>query len=152
MALRVSRLAQLQKTVSRVENNSLSENYPLTKDTLMSDIQAHFDDHLKEMLDKATDNIDLASDDATTRMKNLKLFSECRPQPIPVAEPIPEPPTTRWGKFCCWAGRVWDNETTRVTIKAGGALSGVALVAYSTIHKDHVIERQAIAQANQRNS
>jgi len=83
-------------------------------------------------------------------MKNLKLYSECRP---PKPEPEPEPavvPTTRWGKIKAGASCVWDNETTRTLIKAGGAFAGVAVVAYSTIHKDHVMERQALAQANQR--
>ena len=118
----------------------------------MSDIQAFFDDHLREMIDKATEDIDLSSEEATTAMKNLKTFSECRPA-APEPEPTPDPvPTTAWEKFKLGSSRVWDNETTRVFIKAGGAFAGVALVAYSTIHKDHVIERQALAQANQRNS
>lgn len=118
----------------------------------MSDIQAHFDSHLREMLDKATDNIDLSSDEATTTMKNLKIFSECRPQDSK-PEPTPDPvPTTRWGKVKAEISSVLDNETTRTLIKAGGAFAGVAVVAYSTIHKDHVMERQALAQANQRNS
>lgn len=118
----------------------------------MSDIQAHFDEHFKEMLDKATDNIDLSTTEATATIKNLKTFSECRPC-APEPEPTPDPvPTTIWGKVKAGSAKVWDNETTRVFIKAGGAFAGVAVVAYSTIHKDHIIERQALAQANQRNS
>lgn len=93
---------------------------------------------------------DLTSDAATTAMKNLEIFSKCRP-PAPEPEPDPIPvPVTKWEKFKCATAGVWDNETTRVLIKAGGAFAGVAVVAYSTIHKDHVIERQAMAQANQK--
>jgi len=91
---------------------------------------------------------DLDSDAATTAMKNLEVFSKCRP-PEPELEPTPIPePTTFRGKVKLGLARVWDNETTRVFIKAGGAFAGVALVAYSTIHKDTVLERQALAQAN----
>lgn len=116
----------------------------------MSDIYSHFDENLRELIDQVTDNIDLSSDEATAAMKNLKTFSECRP-PKPEPEPTPDPvPATRWGKVKAATSCVWDNETTRVLIKAGGAFAGVAVVAYSTIHKDHVMERQALAQANQR--
>lgn len=114
------------------------------------DIQAHYDENLKELIDLATENVDLSSNEATTTMKNLKTFSECRP-PKPEPEPDPEPvPTTMWGKLKDGTSKIWDNETTRVLIKTGGAFAGVAVVAYSTIHKDHILERQAIQQANQR--
>jgi hypothetical protein len=104
-----------------------------------------------EFLENVKDH-DLATDAASAAMKNLKTFSECRPpDPEPQPEPTPEP-TTFWERTKAGTARVWDNETTRVLIKAGGAFAGVALVAYSTIHKDHVMERQALAQANQRNS
>lgn len=94
---------------------------------------------------------DPVSEDFANAAKNLETFSKCRP-PAPDSEPIPEPvPTTRWGKFKVGVSKVWDNETTRVFIKAGGAFAGVAAVAYTTIHKDHVIERNAMSQANQRN-
>ena len=93
---------------------------------------------------------DLMSEETTTAMKNLEIFSKCRPQALE-PEPTPEPvPTTTWEKVKAGASCVWDNETTRVTIKAVGAFAGVALVAYSTIHRDHVLERQAMNQANQR--
>ncbi len=118
----------------------------------MSDIYSHFDGNFRELIDKVTDDIDLASDDATTAIKNLKTFSECRPPQPPEPDPIPEAPTTRWGKVKAATAVVWDNETTRVLLKTGGAFAGVVVVAYSTIHKDHVMERQALAQANQRNS
>lgn len=92
------------------------------------------------------------TDESTTQaMKNLEIFSKCRPpEPAPEPESIPEPvlPTKFWGKTLAGAARVLDNETTRVVIKAGGAFAGVAFVAYSTIYKDHVLERQALAQAN----
>lgn len=95
-------------------------------------------------------HMDLASQEATTAIKNLKTFSESRP-PTSELEPTPEP-TTVWGKLKLGTSRLWDNETTRIMIKTGGAFAGVALVTYSTIHRDSVLDRQAIAQANQRNS
>jgi hypothetical protein len=97
---------------------------------------------------------DLESEEATVAMRNLEIFSKCRP-PLSILEPEPVPdavPTTVWGRVRARMAGVWDNETTRVFIKAGGAFAGVALVAYSTIHRDHVLERQALAQANQRPS
>ena len=108
-----------------------------------------FDSRLADLIEDAA-NFDLASGDATTAMKNLKIFSECRPpEPTPEPEPAPEL-NTFWEKTRFHVASVLDNETTRVIIKAGGAFAGIALVAYSTIHKDHVMERQALAQANQR--
>lgn len=98
---------------------------------------------------EAVPTIGLDQEDSTAIIKNLKTFSECRP-PQPEPEPTPDPvPTTRWGKAKAGLASALDNETTRTLIKAGGAFAGVAVVAYSTIHKDHVLERQAIAQANQ---
>ena len=94
----------------------------------------------------------LSDEAATTQVKNLETFSKSRP-PTPEPEPIPDPvPTTAWGKFKCGLSNVWDNETTRVLIKAGGAFAGVGLVVWSTVHRDHVVERTALQQANQRNS
>lgn len=91
---------------------------------------------------------DLSSEEATTAIKNLKVLSECRP---PVQEPEASPePTTVLGKLKAGLAGVWDNETTRVLIKSGGAFAGVALVAWTTIHRDHVITREALSQANQR--
>lgn len=118
----------------------------------MSDIYSHFDDNLRELIDKATDDIDLSTIEASRAIENLKTFSEIRPL-LKQSEAEPPPvPTTRWGKVKAATAVVWDNETTRVLIKAGGTFAGVAVVVYSTIQKDHVLERQAMAQTTQRNS
>jgi len=117
----------------------------------MSDVVNLYDDVFVDALLEVKD-IDLATDDATTAMKNLKTLSECRP-PVPTPEPeaIPEP-TTVLGKLRSNVEGVWDNETTRVFIKAAGAFAGVALVTWTTVHRDHVMTREALSQANQRNS
>lgn len=91
---------------------------------------------------------ELADDSTTTEFKNFKLFSEITVPAAAEPDPIPEP-TTVQGRILRGISRVWDNETTRVLIKAGGAFAGVATVAYATIHKDHVLERQAYQQAQQ---
>lgn len=117
----------------------------------MSDTIHLYDEVYREMLDNVKDR-DLSEDSTSTAMKNLRTFSECQPPVIaPEPEPTPEP-TTFWEKVLASTSGVWDNETTRVLIKAGGAFAGVALVTWSTIHRDHVIERTAMSQANQRNS
>ena len=93
---------------------------------------------------------ELHTEAATTAVKNLKTFSECRP-PAPELEIVPDPvPTTAWERVKHGTARIWDNETTRVFLKAAGAFAGVWYVAHTTIQKDHVIERQAMNQANQR--
>jgi hypothetical protein len=107
-----------------------------------------FETKFSEAVVKAT-TFDIETAEATTAIKNLKILSECRP-PQPDIEPAPPVPETAWGRFACTVAKVWDNETTRAVIKAGGALAGVGVVTYATIHKDHVIERQALAQAGQR--
>jgi hypothetical protein len=94
---------------------------------------------------------DINSDEATASVKNLKVLSECRPPSVePEPEPTPEP-TTVLGKVKAGFHGVWDNETTRVLIKAGGAFAGVALVTWTTVHRDHVVTREALSQANLRN-
>ena len=103
-----------------------------------------------EFVEKIRQLPTLHEEAATVAFKNLKTFSESRIS-TSESELTPEP-TTVWGKFKLGTSKVWDNETTRTLIKAGGALAGVALVTYSTIQRDHVVERQALAQANQRNS
>jgi hypothetical protein len=116
----------------------------------MDDTHELYDASFRKLVDDAT-NHPIESKEATDALKNLKIFSECRPPtPEPQPESTPEP-TTFWGKTRLGLARALDNETTRVFIKAGGAFAGVALIAYSTIHRDHVIERQALSQANQRN-
>lgn len=110
-----------------------------------------YDESLVSLIKEAASH-ELHTDAATTAMKNLETFSKVRP-PTPEPEPIPDPvPETAWGRFACGASRVLDNETTRTIIKAAGAFGGVALVTYSTIKRDHVVERQALQQANQRPS
>lgn len=115
----------------------------------MDDPKELFDKTFVDAVKEAASH-ELSDEGTTTVMKNLKLLSEVT-VPETVAKSIPEP-TTLWGKTKAGVSKVWDNETTRVLIKAGGAFAGVATVAYTTIHKDHVMERQALAQANQRPS
>jgi hypothetical protein len=115
----------------------------------MTDPTDAFNDKLVELI--ANVPTDLESNEAATAMKNLETFSNVH-KALPDPEPAPAPePTTLLGKAGRVTARAWDNETTRVLIKAGGAFAGVAVVAYSTIKRDHVLERQAIDQANQRN-
>lgn len=113
----------------------------------MSKPRETFDARFEELIE-ATANYDLHTDDATTAMKNLEAYSRCRPPESPT-EPETDP-LEGWARVRDGIAKVWNNETTRVFIKAGGTFAGVALVTYSTIRKDHVIERQALAQANQR--
>ena len=114
----------------------------------MSDAES-YDTVYDDVLKRAT-QYELSSEEATTAMKNLKILSECRPPKAnPDSEVIPEP-TTVMGKLKAGLRDVWDNETTRVFIKASGAFAGVALVTWSTIHRDHVLTRDALSQANQR--
>lgn len=111
--------------------------------------QTHYDEAFMVQVDRAS-TFDPETEEFAKAAKNLKLFSEFRP---PASDPEPTPvivPTTRRGKFKVAAARFWDNETTRVLIKAGGAFAGVGLVTWTTVHRDHVMERNALAQANQR--
>ncbi len=99
-----------------------------------------------------TATYDIKSEEFTASAKNLEIFTRCTP-PVVDPELAPTPtPNTRWGKVKHGVARVWDNETTRVFVKAAGAFGGVWYVAHTTIHKDHVLERQAFAQANQKPS
>lgn len=110
-----------------------------------------FDDKIVDALE-SIDFTKMSDDETTVAVKNLKTLSECRP-PQPETDPDTQTvPETTWEKVKFSTAKVWDNETTRVLIKSGGALASVLVVAYSTIHKDHVIERQALAQANQRST
>ena len=119
----------------------------------MTDLPTFYDENLKELIDKATD-LPLESDAATKAMVNLEKFSNLHARLPQLQKQTPPAPTshkepTRWDRVKAGMSCVYDNETTRAIIKAGGALGGVAIVAYSTIKKDHVMERQALAQANQ---
>jgi len=110
-----------------------------------------YDDLFSKALIEAASH-EIATDEATTAMKNLKTLSEAQP---PAPEPEPEPQkelNTVLDKVKDRLEWVWDNETTRVFIKAGGAFAGVALVTWTTVHRDHVLTREALSQANQRNS
>lgn len=116
----------------------------------MTDLTDAFDQTIVKKLAEVT-GAHIDSETASAGTKNLKTLVETRNALVPEPEPIPDPvPETGWEKFKCGASRVWDNETTRVLIKAGGAFAGVAVVTYATIFKDHQVERQAIQQANQK--
>jgi hypothetical protein len=122
---------------------------PEAKDLLMSKSSETFDTRFTELIEEAA-SYALHSEDAQMAMRNLETFSRVRP-PEPKPEPTPDPvPTTRWGKVAAWAACVMNNETTRTVIKTVGTFAGVALVTSTTIRRDHVVERQALAQANQR--
>lgn len=111
--------------------------------------QAFHDATFETLVEKAAE-YELSDPATTTVMKNLQLFSASRPPaPAPETETTPVP-VTKWSKFKTGAAKVLDNETTRVAIKAVGSVAGVGLVVWTTIHKDHVMERNALAQANQR--
>jgi len=116
----------------------------------MSDANELYDDVYRGALSEVK-SLDLDSDAATAAVKNLKVITECRPPtPEPEPEVVPEPNTVL-EKLKYGLEGVWDNETTRVFIKAGGAFAGVALVTWATIRRDHVMTREALSQANQRN-
>lgn len=108
--------------------------------------QELYDEVYKNIL-TAIDIDNLGSEVTTAAMKNFETFSKCHPQ---TSDALAPQPTTKWGKAKAAVAAAWDNETTRVLLKAGGAFAGVGLVVYSTIHRDHVIERNALSQANQR--
>ncbi len=112
----------------------------------MSSPRQTYDEHLTELIHQAA-RFDLASEGATTAMQNLEKFSKCAPAPDPEPEPTPEP-LTRWGRVRASVACALDNETTRTFIKAGGAFAGVGLVVWSTIHRDGVLDRQSLDQAN----
>lgn len=112
----------------------------------MSDFANIFEERLIELLNEAASH-ELHSDEATVAMKNLKTFSELKPEISDEPEPMP---LTRWGKVRSGLAAALDNETTRTVVKAGGTFAGVVLVVYTTVRKDHILERQALQQANQR--
>lgn len=92
---------------------------------------------------------DITDDRMPDAVKALETLSKVHTALKPEPEILPDPvPTTRLGKIRAGMSRAWDNETTRAVIKAGGAFAGVAYVTHATIKKDHILERQALAQAN----
>lgn len=111
----------------------------------MSDLVTEFDNVYSEALAQIRPEA-LDDEETTAFLKNLRVLSECRP-PV-AAEPEATPaPSTRAGKLKAAVAGAWDNETTRVLIKAGGAFAGIALVVWSTVHRDHVIQREAMSLA-----
>ena len=120
----------------------------------MSTQNDKFDETFVKFVDQIGSLPDLESDEASKAMRNLHTFSQCRPpKPDPEPEPTPEPIVlNRWERFKVGASCVWNSETTQVLVKTAGTFGGVALVVWSTIHRDHVLERQSLAQANQRPS
>jgi hypothetical protein len=114
----------------------------------MNPTQKLYDETLQQMY-RDSANFDLGSEEGNKAMKSIQIFTQSRPS-LPETDPTPQSPNTRWGKVKHRAASILDNETTRTVIKAGASFAGVAAVAYATIHKDHVLERQALAQANQR--
>lgn len=85
----------------------------------------------------------------TQKVKDLKLFSESLPAHL-APEPEPEPvPTTKLGQFWCGFKRAAASENFGIFIKSGFAALAVGGVTYATVKNDHVLEKQALAQANQ---
>lgn len=116
----------------------------------MSTPQERFTDAYLHHLD-ALHQADPGTDESAAMLKELRVLVECQPPTIePDPDPTPVIPTTRWEKAKATMAAVWDSETTRAVIKAGGAFAGVAYVASATVKRDHVLERQALQQANQR--
>lgn len=111
----------------------------------MDDRTVKLNDTLLTLVEKAA-SLDIQSNEATTAWQNVKIVNDLIPEQT---DPTDPEPTTFMGKVARTASKVWDNDTTRVLLKSGFAFAGVAGVAYTTIHKDHVVERQALAQANQ---
>lgn len=112
----------------------------------MTDLPQLHDTKFAEMI--AAFPEDITSEEAVRASKVIETFSKTRPQP-PEPEVLPDPvPTTRLGKIKAGLAAAWDNETTRITIKAGLGFAGVAYVTHATVNKDHILEKQALAQAN----
>lgn len=114
----------------------------------MSELNDEYDKVFMNALNEVY-QFDINSDEATAGIKNLKVLSECRPPEQEELKTKPEPVTVLEKVKANLPG-VWDNETTRALIKAGGAFAGVALVTWATVRRDHVMTRDALSQANQR--
>lgn len=112
-----------------------------------------YDARLMQLIDEVASH-DIHTKEFEQASKNLETYLRSRqllPKPPPEPEPICEP-QTRWERWGTRLAAFWDNETTRVLIKSGGALGGVILVVASTVKRDHVVQREALQQANQRPS
>lgn len=105
-----------------------------------------FETKFAELIEEAASH-EIHTEDATVAIKNLETFSKCRPEAAEVPEEVP---TDKWGRIKYHAAKAWDNETTRVSIKAAGALAGTLAVVAATIRRDHVLERDALNQSNQK--
>ena len=104
------------------------------------------DAKIQKLIESVPDNI---ADTTPEAMKALETISKVHTELKPEPEILPDPvPTTRLGKIRAGVSTALDNETTRTVIKAAGAFAGVAYVTHATIKKDHILERQALAQAN----
>lgn len=114
----------------------------------MSSPSDAYDRRHTELIDE-TASFDVQSEEFLQAAKNLEVFSKIRTL-LPEPEPAPPVPCTRWEKVRAGAAAALDNETTRAIIKAGGAFAGVGLVVWATVRRDHVMEKQAMQQANQR--
>lgn len=107
------------------------------------------DDHesLQEKFQSLLDTIDPADSGSAIELDKIRNLQELsKIQPPADVRPIP---TTVVGKARATAWNIWDNETTRVVIKSGLAAAGVLGVTWATVHRDHVLTRDALSQANQ---
>lgn len=114
----------------------------------MSSPSDAYDRRHTELIDE-TATFPVQSEEFLQATKGLEAFSKIRAH-LPELDPIPAVPVTRWEKVRAGAAAALDNETTRALIKAGGAFAGVGLVVWATVRRDHVMEKQAMQQANQR--
>ena len=105
------------------------------------------DAKIQKLIATVPDNVtDANVPEAVKALETLsKVHTALKPEPEILPDPVP---TTRLGKIRAGVSAALDNETTRTVIKAAGAFAGVAYVTHATIKKDHILERQALAQAN----
>jgi len=95
------------------------------------------------------DPANFGSEVETQKIKDLKIFSEARPpavEPTPLPEPVP---TTWYGKAWVGCKRVAAHDNFGILVKSGLAAASVLGVTYATVKRDHVVEKQSMAQANQ---
>jgi hypothetical protein len=111
----------------------------------MTDLPQLHDDKFASMI--AAFPADITSEEAVRASKVLETFSKTRPIDPEPEIPTHTVPTTRLGKIKAGIASAWDNETTRVALKAGLGFAGIAYVTHATVKKDHILEKQAIAIA-----